>query len=310
MTNVDELQVGKNLVSFQSEGETLSALLYIPQEVESNLPLPAMVIARPGTGVKEQTAQVYAEALSQRGFITLAFDARGFGDSEGAHLQVENPYSVVEDIKNSVSYLSTLSLVDTQRLFNVGICMGAGYAYYATALDARVKAVGMISPYLNAAEQNIAAFGTVANLREYYLSGTSKARQDFFENGVDTYFSPVPESDSNEVLPIANGMRGYYLPGHPGAESANWQNKLNLYGAEAILTFSAFNVIPLMDNIPMFMALGSEAYTVDNSKDFYEKASEPKALFMLEGQGHFDIYWRKENVEPVANALATFLKAN
>ncbi|KXF80502.1 alpha/beta hydrolase [Enterovibrio coralii] len=144
MTN-HAFKTGMNEIGVTSDGFKLSALLFVPENADAEQPKPGIVIARPGTGVKEQTAAVYAEALCKLGFVTLAFDAKGFGDSEGQHKQVENPYSVVEDIKNCTSFLNSLAIVDSSKLFNVGICMGAGYAYYATALDARVKAVGMIS---------------------------------------------------------------------------------------------------------------------------------------------------------------------
>ncbi|KXF80501.1 alpha/beta hydrolase family protein [Enterovibrio coralii] len=147
------------------------------------------------------------------------------------------------------------------------------------------------------------------NLRDYYLSGTSAARQLHFDTGDDTYFSPVPETKEAEasVLPIAAGMTQYYLPGHPGAECGKWKNELNLYNAESILTFSAFNVISLMDDIPLFMALGSEAYTADNSLSFFEQASDPKELLLFEGKGHFDLYWQPECVAPASEKLAAFL---
>jgi len=45
-----------------------------------------------------------------------------------------------------VSFICTLPQVDTEKVFNVGICMGAGYAGFATALDARIQGYAMITP--------------------------------------------------------------------------------------------------------------------------------------------------------------------
>jgi hypothetical protein len=44
---------------------------------------PAVVLTGPFTGVKEQVTGSYAELLRARGFVTLAFDHRGFGESGG-----------------------------------------------------------------------------------------------------------------------------------------------------------------------------------------------------------------------------------
>ena len=306
-------KTGKNTVSYQSDGHTLTAHLFIPDDYQAGEKRPAIVFTRPGSGVKEQTAGVYAAALSKHGFVTLAFDPRGYGDSEG-HRGVEDPFNVCEDTKNSVSYIRTLDCVDANNVFNAGICMGAGYASYATALDGRVRGVAMISPYLNAAQQNIEAAGGTSMIRNTLLQMTGNARQIYFETGEDTIMQPVPknaeEAAQPGTLPIQHGMMTYYLPGKPGGEQncPNWKNGLAFYNFESLISFSAFNVLHLMENIPFFMALGSEAYTVDNSKEFYEKVPGPKELHYIEGAGHFDLYWKPEHVKPISEHISTFFK--
>ena len=310
---MDTLKNGKNTVTYQSDGIKLTANLYIPTDYKAGEKRPAIVVTRPGSGVKEQTVGVYAAALSKHGFITLAFDARGYGDSEG-HKAVEDPFNVCEDTKNSVSYIRTLDCVDANNIFNIGICMGAGYASYATVLDARVKAVGMISPYLNAAQQNIDAAGGASMVRNTLLQMTSNARQKYFETGEDTIMQPVPknEEEANQpgVLPIQLGMMTYYLPEMPGGAQncPNWKNGLALYNFESLISFSAFNVLNLMENVPVFMALGSEAYTVDNSKAFFDKVPGPKEMHFVEGAGHFDLYWKPEHVTPISKGLNSFFR--
>ena len=221
---MDTLKTGKNTVTYQSDGLKLTANLFIPEDYKSGEKRPAIVVTRPGSGVKEQTAGTYGEELSKHGFVTLVFDARGYGDSEG-HKAVENPFNICEDTKNSVSYIRTLECVDLDSVFNIGICMGAGYASYATALDSRVKAVGMISPYLNAAQQNIDAAGGASMVRNTLLQMTSNARQKYFETGEDTIMQPVPKNQEEAgqpgVLPIQHGMMTYYLPAY-----AWWRTKL------------------------------------------------------------------------------------
>lgn len=306
---------GKNTVTYQSDGIKLTANLFIPTDYKAGEKRPAIVVTRPGSGVKEQTAGVYAEALSKHGFVALAFDARGYGDSEG-HRAVEDPFNVCEDTKNSVSYIRTLDYVDVNNIFNIGICMGAGYASYATTLDARVKAVGMISPYLNAAQQNIDASGGASMVRNTLLQMTSGARQKYFETGEDTIMQPVPknaeEAANPGTLPIQHGMMTYYLPEMPGGEQncPNWKNGLTLYNFESLISFSAFNVLNLMENIPVYMALGSDAYTVDNSKDFFDKVPGPKEMHYVEGAGHFDLYWKPEHVTPISEGLNKFFRSH
>src|SRR3546814_16075837 len=83
----------KHDIRFLSEGKTLAGHLYIPDGIQPDDRLPAVVVAAPGSGIKEQTAGIYAEALSRRGIVALAFDHRTYGESEGYPRFLEDPYA-------------------------------------------------------------------------------------------------------------------------------------------------------------------------------------------------------------------------
>jgi fermentation-respiration switch protein FrsA (DUF1100 family) len=67
-------RTGENKVTFMSDGKKLAGLLYIPNDFTAGEKRKAMVITRPATGVKEQTASLYAKKFAEKGYITLAFD--------------------------------------------------------------------------------------------------------------------------------------------------------------------------------------------------------------------------------------------
>ncbi|KAF8950034.1 hypothetical protein BGZ52_003989, partial [Haplosporangium bisporale] len=111
-------------VTFLSGNLKLAGHLYVPANVKAKSP--AIITVHPFGGVKEQTGGVYAEQLSNElGFITLAFDRRHQGSSEGEPRQLEDSYGMIEDIKSAVTYLSTLDQVDPARIGVLGICAGA-----------------------------------------------------------------------------------------------------------------------------------------------------------------------------------------
>ena len=76
-----ELMVHTERITFRSEGVELVGEL---RGAETGDRRPAVALTGPFTGVKEQVTGTYAELLALAGFVTLAFDHRGFGKAAAA----------------------------------------------------------------------------------------------------------------------------------------------------------------------------------------------------------------------------------
>jgi dienelactone hydrolase len=132
-------------VVFENNGERLVGDLYLPDNYRSGDKLPAVVVTGAWMTVKEQMAGRYAAELANRGYAALAFDFRGWGQSEGGRRQLEDPASKIADIKAAVAFLATRAEVDAQRLAALGICASAGYMVHAAAALPQVKSVALVA---------------------------------------------------------------------------------------------------------------------------------------------------------------------
>lgn len=60
----------------------------------------------------------------------------------------------------------------------------------------------------------------------------------------------------------------------------------------------------------MLFIVGEHAVSAYFSEDAYEKAAEPKELFVVPGASHVDLYDRPEYLEITLPKLDTFFKQN
>src|SRR3954452_7297336 len=70
----------------------LAADLYMPDDIDETTPLRAVVLATPGSSVKEQIGANYASRLAARGIAALVFDPAHQGQSGGEPRDLEDPY--------------------------------------------------------------------------------------------------------------------------------------------------------------------------------------------------------------------------
>jgi fermentation-respiration switch protein FrsA (DUF1100 family) len=110
------------------------------------------VLLGPLTSVKEQVPGHYADALARRGFVTLAFDNRSFGESGGNPRQYEHPGRKIEDARAALSFLEQRPEVAEASLGAVGVCAGAGYMSAVVAEDPRVRAFGAVAGFFHDVE--------------------------------------------------------------------------------------------------------------------------------------------------------------
>jgi fermentation-respiration switch protein FrsA (DUF1100 family) len=114
-------------ISFSNQLTRMTGLLFVPANMDKTKKYPALAVVHPFGGVKEQTAGTYARKMAEKGYVTLAFDASHQGESGGYPRDTENPAERIEDIRCAVDYLTTLPMVDEERIGLLGVCAGGSY---------------------------------------------------------------------------------------------------------------------------------------------------------------------------------------
>ena len=280
----------KTDVTFDSAGITLAVHLYTP-DGPADGPLPGIVVGHPGSGVKEQTAGLYARRLAGQGFVALAFDAAYQGESGGEPRSLEDPAHRVEDLKAAVSYLTTRPEVDADRIGVLGICASGGYVLPATGSDHRIKAAATVSAVDIARQFRLGADGTQDPVVfQGMLDSAANARTDAAHGEKPPVLTLFPETiEQARALGGEHGGEGFEYYRTPRAEHPRSASFLDWTSIDKMATFDSFALVPLIGQRPLLMIAGTRAVTSWMSLEAFQKAVGPKELHWIDGASHVDL---------------------
>src|SRR5438309_3926725 len=128
-------------VTFPSAGLKLSGVVHVPRALPPSERRGAFLVLH-GFGSNKTSSNTMqpTKMLSDLGYVTLRFDMRGCGDSEGELGRVIC-LEQVEDTRNALAFLAQHPAVDGKRIGVIGSSFGGAVAIYAGGIDDRVAAV-------------------------------------------------------------------------------------------------------------------------------------------------------------------------
>jgi fermentation-respiration switch protein FrsA (DUF1100 family) len=276
--------MNKDIV-FTSEGLQCSGLLYLPEITRQKRPSPAIVMAHGLSGVKEQALPQVAEKFADAGFVTLVFDYRFFGDSEGEPRNQVFPLEMVEDYKNAITWISELPEVDPERIGIWGTSLSGGIALYTGMFDKRVKAVVAQVP---------AIFNPVTRFRRSpdAWANDSKTiaedRVDRLRTGTINYIDIVAPPGQRCVLP---GTEAYDFFMSTKETAPNWHNRMTVESIEKMREFDVTSSIELLAQTPVMVipAENDGLIPTESISTIYEKIPGIKSMVPLP-MTHFEVY--------------------
>jgi len=120
-------------IEFESQGEACAAWLFGRGDADD--PVPIVVMAHGFTATRRESLEQFARRFAAAGLATLAFDYRGFGESDGAERQVLSIDRQLEDVAAALEFARSLEGIDPTRVALWGSSFGGGLALETAARD-------------------------------------------------------------------------------------------------------------------------------------------------------------------------------
>lgn len=298
-------------VKYDLHGIQIAANVYTPADYEPTKKYPAIVIAHPNGGVKEQVAGLYAQRLAEHGYITITADAAYQGASGGLPRSVDKPANRIEDIHGMADYLSQYAGVDTARIGLLGICGGGGYSLKAAQTDKRFKALATLSMFDSGlVRRNGYQDSQISTIQERLKLATD-ARAKEATTGEISYSGDARLTDEQIAkLPFDLYRQGYEYYWKTHAHP----NSTFRYTTSSLIDLMNFDAQSNMDliNQPLLMMAGTKADSRYMTESAFKKATgtSNKELFLIDGATHIETYWVPRYVDQAMSKLDSFFDSH
>ena len=271
--------------------------LYLPKDMGQSEKYPAIIVSHPMGAVKEQSANLYAIKMAERGFVTLAVDMAFWGESEGQPRNAVAPEIYSETFSAAVDYLGTRHFVDRNRIGAIGICGSGSFAISAAKIDPRMKAVATISMYdMGAANRHALGNSLSLEQRKQIIAEAAAQRWVEFEGGATRYTSGTVHEINKNSHPIEIEFYEFYRTPRgeftPKGQTSETTTHPTLSSNTKFMNFYPFNDIETISPRALLFITGDQAHSREFSEDAYRRAAEPKELYYVKGAGHVDLYDR------------------
>lgn len=265
-------------ITFNSKGVLCEAALFMPQ----GEPI-ATVLCAPGFGALWQFGNSSAiTAFQKAGYKVVAFNYRGFGDSEGLPRQFINPSEQLNDWLAAIDYVQSLESV-SKKIILWGSSLSGGHVLSAAARANSVSAVIAQVPHCSSRSA---------------MQGTNKMKMlaTVMHALIDKLGSIVGIRHHIAIVgDEQDGTCGLSYPGWKKAylnivdDELNWQNAIP---ASSLLTAGNYNPIDTAEQIrcPVFMTYADKDRGILMS-DVEATAAKISQCELWKFSGdHFDCY--------------------
>jgi pimeloyl-ACP methyl ester carboxylesterase len=266
--------VNEEKVTFVSEGLRLSGVVRVPARAKRGERLPAFIVLH-GFGSNKNANNVLEPCrfFDRLGYVTLRFDMRGCGESEGERGRVIC-LEQVQNTRDALAFLAGHPAVEPERIGLIGSSFGAAVAIYAAGVEPRVAAA-ISSGGWGHGERKFRGQHPTPEAWARFTAMLEEGRRHRARTGQSLM---VPRYD---IVPIPPELRGHVNPA-----------AIQMFPAEtaqSMLDFRADDVVGRIAPRPLLLlhsAVDSVTPT-EQSIELFKRAGKPADLHLFAETDHF-----------------------
>jgi len=260
-------------VTFVADGLKLAGVLRAPEHGPQERRPAFLVLHGFGSNKDSGGTVAVARLFADLGYVTLRFDMRGCGESEGPRGRVIC-LEQVEDTKHALSFLATRPEVDPLRIGVTGQSFGAAVAVYAAGVDRRVAACVSSGGWGDGAKK----FRKQHAAPEAWTRFTAMMEEGKRHRSRTGQSLMVPRYD---IVPIPPGLRGNLA-----------QGSIMEFPFEVVESMHAFTANDVVGNIaprPLLLLHSSNdsVTPTEQSLELFARAGQPTDLHLVADVDHF-----------------------
>jgi pimeloyl-ACP methyl ester carboxylesterase len=261
-------------VTIESDGLSLAAVVSTPPDIQVGERRPAVIVLH-GFGSNMNAGNVLQPCalLSGLGYVTLRFDMRGCGDSEGEPGRLIC-LEQVSDTRHAVSFLARHPSVDPDRIAVLGSSFGAAVAVYTTGVDPRIAAVVSASGWGHG-ERKFRGQHDTPGAWARFTAMLEEGRRHRERTGQSLMVSRY------DIVPIPHGLRTHVV-----------ERSVQTFPAEtaqSMFDFRAEDVIGKIAPRPVLLLHSAQdsVTPTEQSIEMFKKAGQPAELHLFADTDHF-----------------------
>ena len=185
--------------------------------------------------------------------------------------------------------------MDREKIGALGICGSGGFSLSAAQVDTRIKAVATASMYDMSAA---ARLGQTPEQIQAAKEALSAQRWVDAEKRCPEWIPAFPEEPVDQppegLDPVSDEFYRFYgvKRGHHPNARANFTTTSNL----SFMNYALLDHVEEISPRPILLIVGDRAASRFFSEQVFERAAEPKELYVVKDAEHIDLYDRTDRI--------------